>query len=387
MNILYFEFPSFGLGPASTSCHLIKAVQKKFNCQIVVISSGVALDFARVSLKNVTFVDFDTNYTTSFHELKSRISENAMIVTNTNIDFCRWCTQQNYSIISIDTLFWMWEQDLEFIPNTVAYIVQDYFVQERQFNSNYKKYKDKLQVVKPIVRREELLRKSGEPPKNQALISLGGMETPFNRDIIFMYCDFVLPELIRQLTENGIEKIHLVGGLIKPYANYANWLFKSRNIEVHGMVSQDQYVSLLSCSYHFIAPGLTTIYESYVIDTPPYLLPGFSMSQILQAESFRKMTNYPYVAQWQDVSDIVRKLSDMGEDEGTAYFNQFIKACIQNEPQFQFNGVDKYINEKHISTSELMLGVKSIQNRWQQLEDAADVLINTLMASNYTRKE
>ena len=378
---LYFEFPSFGFGPASTSCYLIRAVQKRFDCPIVVISSGVALDFAKATLKKVAFVSFDTNYMSQFDELKSTISENSVIISNTNIDFCRWCTQQNYRIISIDTLFWMWTQDLEFIPDTMAYIVQDYFIQERQFNSNYQKYGDKLHLVKPIIRRDDLLQKSGTSKSNEALVSLGGMATPFNQDIIFMYCDFVLPELVRQITGNGIEKIHLVGGLLKQYARQANWLGQDQNVEVHGMVSQDHYVSLMSCAYHFIAPGLTSIYESYVIDTPPYLLPGFSMSQILQAESFRKMTDYPYVARWQNLSCMVKKVSDMGEDEGTDYFNRFIEACIQNESHFQFSDISMYLNKKHLSLSKLIPSVELIQNRWRQLEDAADVLINSLFAS------
>lgn len=379
MQTVFFEFPSFGFGPASTSCHLIRAVQKGLNCRVVVISSGAGLEFAKISLENVAFLDIDTNYMGRFDVVKKFIPAGSVIISNTNIDFCRWCVEQGYSVIAVDTLFWMWEQELDFIPKTMCYIVQDYYIQERLFNNNYKKYKEHLTVTSPIIRKRAFLQIQAGKNKEEALISLGGMETPFNREIIFLYCEYILPDLVERLCASGIRKIHIVGGLCQQYARNAPWLNRYEEaVTVHGTVSQDQYLVLLACAWQFITPGLTSIYEAYATDVPLYFLPGFSMSQILQSESYRQITDYPYVGQWNGASKIVEKLSTMQEDDGTAYFNHFLQTRMTGGTPFEWPNLTTYMQEEKRSLSAISPQINMVRNRWSQLDDAADTLVEIL---------
>lgn len=379
MQTVVFEFPSFGFGPASTSCHLIRAIQNKLNCQVMVISSGVGLEFARKTLKNVVFLDINTNYIRCFDVVKDYIPAGSIIVSNTNIDFCRWCVEQGYSLIVIDTLFWMWEQELDFIPKTINYIVQDYYVQERLYNKNYEKYKEYLVITSPVIRNSKFLQIQAGNNREEALISLGGMETPFNKEIIFPYCEYILPELVKRLRISGIRKIHIVGGLCQEYARNALWLAQYKDmVIVHGTVSQDQYLNLLSCAYQFITPGLTSIYEAYATDVSPYFLPGFSMSHILQSESYRQITGYPFIGQWNGLGKIVEEISTMKEDEGTAYFNHFLQTCLKGTSPFEWSNWTEYMQEKNRSLLAISPQISAVKERWSQLDDATEILLTTL---------
>lgn len=335
---LYFEFPDFGFGPASTTCNVINKLQKIMKANFIVIAFGTALEFAKKTLRDVTFIELDTNNTEYYVQLLSVIKSDDIVITNTNLDFCRWSVNNNFRTIMIDTLFWMWECDLDFIPKTEIYIVQNYYQEEKIYNINFHRYKEQIIVVPPIIDVRENRADDTEKDKfpNHALISFGGMATPFNRKIIFEYCNLIIPGLITALQRNCVQEIHIVGGLIEPYISMNPNIANDKNVTFYGSVSQQQYKKLLDCQYLFLSPGLTSIYETIAMNKQPFFLPGFSMSQVLQAISLKSCTAYPYIANWNEIDDVLVKIESMSETDGSAYLNGFLEQSVKESYELPF---------------------------------------------------
>lgn len=328
---IYFEFPDFGFGPASTSLELISRLTCEFDCRV--ISTGAALELARVTFPELSSYDFDTFDAAGWPKLRAQLSPPAIIISNTNLPFAAWAVEQGYLIGLMDTLHWMWDEFPESLRMSFFHVAQYYFGSSNIAN----RCADDLAPIytKPIINesRWTVGRPAIQPGK--ALIAFGGMKLPLDAELPAKYVRWVLESVLSFLFESDrVNEAHIVGGMSGLEDLVPRMWRDDFCVRVHGPLSPSAYrEALLSAEYQFLTPGLTSIYESQAANISPLFLPGFSMSQVLQAFHLRHGANYAHIAEWPSASGIYLDLTSCSEEEGVRIVSEMIHRTISQGPE------------------------------------------------------
>lgn len=377
-NKIYFEFPSFGYGPASTSINIIESLINNFNFEVTIISDGVSLEFAKNCIKAAKYIEFDTSDVSIFDRLICVLDKDSLIISNTNIDFCKWCIENGYRIIGIDTLFWMWNEDLTFISKMEGYIIQDYFSDLMLKKCNNKEYKDKLKITSPLVNYKLIEKnRTNNIRQKEVLIAFGGMATPYNKDVILKYYEYILRGLLNKLNKcDRVDIVHIVGGLVNKNDSIG---FENQNLNIiyEGPLEPERYINLLSCEYVFICPGLTSIYEACAINAYTYILPGFSVSHILQAMDLEKCTGYEYIGHWPKSAYFYDKVKEIPENEGTALLQDYLRKELIKNTIYDFPKLEDFLYK--MGNDDTLNKFYKLKENWNELKNIDEYLLDILL--------
>ena len=126
---------------------------------------------------------------------------------------------------------------------------------------------------------------------SKALVNLGGFTSPFNRTKQAAgYVDIILPAL--KTIVDSFDHVNVMGG--KSLVNFLQSLDHSLAAEID-IVSHGNAISMISeASMYFTAPGLGSIYESFLSQTPTFFLPPTNLTQHLQLSRIVNKLSYPW---------------------------------------------------------------------------------------------
>lgn len=203
MKRLIFEAPCFGFGPICTAISLAKKLDKQY--KILFITFAEACNFLKEST-NYDFLELDTRKEDNFETISKIFSREDIIITNTNVEFSTFLIKKHLKVITIDTLYWMWNNVDECYKNYPYIISQAY----------YGKCKGDLprkKTCRPIID-YNLCETTKNKETHSALISFGGMSEPSSSDYLIKYSNLLIKEIAKSLPEN-ISKINVIGGLLE----------------------------------------------------------------------------------------------------------------------------------------------------------------------------
>lgn len=340
MKRLIFEAPCFGFGPISTAVSLAKKLDKQY--KILFLTFAEACDFLKESTK-YDYLEFDTRDERNFEEISKHFSHDDIIITNTNVEFSTFLIKNDFKVITIDTLYWMWNK-VDSCYKNWPYIISQVYYGDNKGNLPKKK------ECRPIIDYSEWQQYSHHTDRS-ALISFGGMSEPNFSDYLINYSNLIIEEIIKNLPKD-ITKINIIGGLLEKISYLKNGI----EINVLGTVNPETYRNLLSSSkYVFLSPGLTGTYEVLFCKKPFCLLPGLNVSQIYQVYDFKNSFDYKYCIIWPEVETLINAFNKQSELESLSFLRDYLlksnrilktdfKNVIRNFTQDIDNG-DYYFND------------------------------------------
>lgn len=312
---LYVQCPSFGFGPASTTAFLLDALGGRF--PMVLVGHGLALSFLRSKFPEAGYLDADTSTEEGLQDVRAAVPLSSLFVSNTDPVFATWALEHGYRVGVVDTLDWMWSDVPKRLGDAEFHLVQWFFGSQRSASAEVGL---SPQVVGPLV--EKTRASSPELPRHRAatanvVISFGGMTVPGSDARSLTYARWVLRSLLSTEVMDGIEDVHVVGGLPGiEEAAYQHVL--DAKVHAHVALVPERLKALYADATHIVAtPGLTTIYELASMGAEPLLLPGFSMSMVLQSRAIAT-SGYVHVAEWDWAEPVCDSLMGLPEEEGLA---------------------------------------------------------------------
>jgi hypothetical protein len=286
---------------------LIRSLPELHNA--VIISSGKSLQFAHSQLPGHRVLELDTFKSADFalKRLSEHVPPTALIVTNTNPFFAAAALDAGYQVGLVDTLAWMWPQLPASLQNLSFHIVQAALP---GVATGQKFQMPRSAVTRPFIR-EDLWTSQRPSRLGVALIGLGGMSLPVDPSVPAAYATWVARRLVPQLlADDRVQRIEVAGGHPRLGELITAELGADPRVEVLGALPQDEYaMRLLSAEFQILTPGLTTIYEMAHARTTPCYLPGYNLSQLLQAHHLRHLAGYPMVMEWPGTSQWIATLS------------------------------------------------------------------------------
>ncbi len=346
------EFPEFGFGPASTSLKLIGLVANKGKC--IVISTGSALKFVIASIPGVITIDFDTSNTDRYHLLPEIIDPLGVdrIISNTNPEFANWAANFGYRVIVIDNLFWMWNTPPDCLNVVEKYFYQHY-ITEHSFELGASVHSN-LICVRPIIDYELWGKSEVRSSRDKILIALGGMNIPYGKSLVVEYANWLLPSIVRMLTlcDNEYE-INIVGGLLDQ-VSLELILIENPSVNVFTHLVPREFQQLYTDSkIKILTPGLATIYEAIFTKSTPIFLPGFNLSQILQAYDLRESLGYPKVVSWPFEKSAIDNVKGMPEASALSFLSFRICQFMKSNDASVFSSVVQNLMTNQIEHSAL----------------------------------
>ena len=309
MRRIFIESPCFGFGPISTSIALANRLSKAY--EIWFITYGEALQFLRKSTK-YPYLEIDTRVEIEYDKIKKATSHVDLFVVNTNVEFSTYLLQNQYKVLVVDTLYWMWND----VPD--IYANYQYFINQNYFGTSVKALPTH-QECKPIINYDIWTPKPREY-KPIALISFGGMSEPGDNTYIVSSAKAMIKCIVEVLPYD-ITDVYVVGGL---FNNLEEFIDTSR-IHVLGSIDAKAFNILARESrYVFLSPGLTSLYEMIYSKIPFCLLPGLNVSQIFQVRDFNLTYRYPFCIQWPKAKELTELFSSVAELEGIQYLRDYI---------------------------------------------------------------
>ena len=188
-------------------------------------------------------------------------------------------------IIILDMLFWFWPTIDEIIYRDVLVIAQNFWGVEKRAKGI-----QSVQVVGPIV--PDILNiKNAKIHSRKALVNLGGFTSPYNhKEQATCYVDIILPML--RIIIDSFDPVDVVGG--KTVLSAFESLDEKLLVEFD-LVSNGRAIAKISeASCYITAPGLGSIYESFLSRTPTFFLPPTNLTQHLQLSRIIEYLGYPW---------------------------------------------------------------------------------------------
>lgn len=310
MRKLILEAPCFGFGPISTSISFAKNMQQ--NYEVMFLTYGEALDFLKKST-DFKYFEIDTRIEENFKKA-SEIFNNKddIFIVNTNFEFATYLIKNNFNVISIDTLYWMWNKVDE------TYKTYPYIISQVYYGRNIGELPSKPEC-KPIIN-YDLWTNIYKDNNDSVLISFGGMSEPGSNSFVIKNANLMIEEIKKNLPKT-IRKINIIGGLF----DKNHYFEDGREINVLGLVgAKDFYKVMTESKYVFLSPGLTCLYETLLSEKPFCLLPGLNVSQIYQVYDFNKICNYKYCILWPDSQSLIEQFDRLPELDGLKLLENYL---------------------------------------------------------------
>jgi len=321
MKKVFIESPCFGFGPISTSISLAKQIQKNYDVEF--ITYGEAKEFLEKNLNN-HIISIDTRYEKNFDKLLNYINKKDIIVVNTNVELSVYLLKKGYKVLTVDTLYWMWNN----VPK--IYTQNPYFIAQTYYGQNITKLPLKIEC-RPIINYD--IWKPESVLKNaNVLISFGGMAEPGEHTFILKYAHFIIRHIISCFHNINIDTFYVVGGLFsKQDKNKYN-----KKVKIIDSLEAGKYKKLVNkCSYIFLSPGLTSLYEMMYAQRKFCLLPGLSVSQVYQVNHFKEKFNFPFCIVWKDSSSLIKKFDKLPELEALTCFESYMNSLKESDINFE----------------------------------------------------
>jgi hypothetical protein len=375
---IFFEFPNFGFGPSSTTVNMLRYFINKYECSIV--STGTALRYVENHFPNVDSIDINTSSSDCLEKVKKTIPQKSIIISNTNPEFLEIVRSAGYKTIGVDTLLWMWPELVARI-NTQNYYAQYYFGDYNTDQELHQKIFERVTLVKPLIDYENIRKLRGVRKQNTAVISFGGMDTPFGSRQGFKYANWVLDRIMPEiLSDSSIEKVYIIGGLISSkHIINKKWL-QSARIQMITSCDQSRFKELVASSrFQFLTPGLTSIYEAALLEITPFFLPGSNVSQVLQQMDLYNHIEYSSLALWPEHVQLTTKIKIVPEMEGISMVNNYIEELLlSNNTSFLVNQIRRYLEGQWSGLD--IKSISSLVNHWNDLPDICEEIGKTLLA-------
>ncbi len=246
MQRIYLEAPCFGFGPISTSVSVANSLQKEYD--IYFITYGEALQFLQKST-TYAYIEVDTRSEQEFNKISNVASKDDLFIVNTNIEFGTFLLQNDYKVLIIDTLYWMWNSA------PLEYINHPYFIYQTYYGASVRDF-PRHEECRPLIN-YDLWTESVRCKKSSALISFGGMSEPGDNTYIVNSAKAIIESIVDCLPEY-ITDIYVVGGLF----DKKQFFDDSIKIHIVGCVDANEFHTVAcECKYIFLSPGLTSVYE------------------------------------------------------------------------------------------------------------------------------
>lgn len=357
---IFFEFPDFGFGPASSVVSIMHSL-KSFD-KIGLLSIGSALDYVSQQFPQIEKFSVNTMEPNCYKEVMNKIPKGTRILSNTNPEFADWAINNGYKVVVWDILDWMWNDAVPVVEKSHAYITQYYYGPYRRSH-----IPENRVIVRPAFPKH--VTQPIHTKVNDVLIGFGGMGNPYSRTLESSYVDIVLPALIESLKQCCDDfRVHVVGGLVNSKMPHDVELI------THGPLPKDDYLHLLlTCRYKFLTPGVMSIYECIEYEQKPFFLPGSNVSQVLQATDLFNRTRYMHMWHWQDQEGLVKKLENLSEKDGIYYMEKEVIKGVGNKTIFE--NIFKTRVEQYITSSDSEVNqLKSIHDDWFQYPSSESII-------------
>lgn len=267
-------------------------------------------------------------------------------------------------VIYIDSLSFMWTK-ADIIPYDVDYYCAQKYP-EYEMNPALKDVKNFI-WINPIT-----LGKIEEKNKNGIVVNFGGLHSPFGEGK--EYFEVVMKALLPTL--KGKEVV-ITGGenVIK--------LTKELFPEFSGITySHEEFLKHVSNSELFItSPGLTTIYETCMMNINTIIMPQQNLSQFYNVETAEKICKNVKILRWNNKNlswEKIKLFQDKPEEETVKYiYEQIYKLANNDEEIMKFK---EYVLNK-LKDDFIINEVKTFEgNGTQQI---SNILNEIMEESNY----
>ncbi|SNY53589.1 molybdopterin cofactor-binding domain-containing protein [Paractinoplanes atraurantiacus] len=172
---------------------------------------------------------------------------------------------------------------------------------------------------------------------SSVVINVGGLESPFGRNLGDSYLTAVLPPLLEALARHGDPVVHLCGNI--------SWdRLKELGIDIDrltsvGIRSAEEFDALVATSGLTVtSPGLTTLLQALRHRVPVLTLPPQNVSQVMNAETFwsgqpsvRHMNWPDGVIDWSHFAELRRQ----GEEVTVRYMYERVRQSAHDEAMQQ----------------------------------------------------
>lgn len=98
-----------------------KQIQKNYDVEF--ITYGEAKEFLEKNLNN-HIISIDTRYEKNFDKLLNYINKKDIIVVNTNVELSVYLLKKGYKVLTVDTLYWMWNNVPKIYTQNPYFIAQ-----------------------------------------------------------------------------------------------------------------------------------------------------------------------------------------------------------------------------------------------------------------------
>lgn len=369
-NYILIDACAYCFGPAGTMDSIISGIEKKY--KIILIGIGTTLELLKKNKRISEFYEVDTENLEDLDRHKSLIKNAKLVLCNTNPVMAAYAKFCGCIVFCIDILPWM-NQSLEdkiigikelynnsmFLANTNIdimkqlknvdmYYLQSYFI-DFDIDSRIKNY----QMIAPLVPKEIYCSKEKEK-HNTLVVSTGGLVNPDINGTEETLFDFVriLVECSMNFAEKyDLNRVYLCGPQIleeKIKDRYNGKL-------VVGSFAHDDFISMMRESkYVAFVPGLTTMYESFLLGSRSLLLPPTNCSQVLQLDAINKSDLSGELICWDVDDELVFLCQSISEVETAEKLCKLLKEWINNGEmeRMLLNGFNKLFSSSDDSITE-----------------------------------
>lgn len=350
-------------GPAGSMDSIISAVNTKY--QIILLGTGSALELLGKNKRITKIYEVDTENYFALEKYKALISNAKLVLCNTNpvmASFAKYC---GCVVFYIDILPWMNStitekchgiielyNNGEFVEknnmnldgclsDVDMYYLQSYFV-KFDVDSKIKNYK----LIAPLVPKD-IYDENNFERKNNLIISTGGLINPDIEENDDTLCEFVrllVKCSMKYADLNNLEHVYLCGPEVLKEINTNNY---NGRLTVNSY-GHNEFLKLVNSSkYIAFVPGLTTMYEAFLMKVKSLLLPPTNCSQVLQLDAIEKSNLSGKLICWNVDSMIVDYCLKTTEVETAKKICELLKDWIKSGvlEEMLLNGFDNLFSD------------------------------------------
>jgi len=263
-------------------------------------------------------MDINTFDPQSWSLVTKLVTDNTLIISNTNPCFANWAVEQGYRVGVVDTLYWFWSDFPVGLHRVQFYAAQCYFdpaKNQKQSRPN----EDKINVT--WVKTNSKLEYIPSPKTNESnivVISFGGMKYPDGVEVPTKYAHWVLKiALPIFLSHEEIKEVHILGGHPLLKDSIPREYETDPRIKFRGFLTRSIFQQLLVDSrYQLLTPGIATLFEANGLGISPLFLQGYNSTMIIPGSDLKRGGNsVGQFCEWTFVQQVRDKWAPISEKE------------------------------------------------------------------------